>query len=345
MRKSFVLIILAAGVLAGCGGGGSSAKLSPDDVAVVGTTHITTADLNTNLNRAKIGYKQQGQAFPKQGSANYQAVRDSVLTVLVEQAELFEKAASMGITVTNADITARLNFIEKQYFGGSEKQLLAAAKKRGYVTDAEVRSDVIKPQLISERVQKQIEKDLTVSNAEVDTYYKGNKSLYSQPESRDIRYILVGKSKATAQSVYRQLANGTDKTWCTLAKRYAKDSSGENCGKATFSKGQTVPIFDTTAFTAPAGKVVKPFFDPTQYKAWFVIEPLGPVKPKSTTPEKQVAAKIRQTLLGEKQKQAISDFSSSLGKSYCSGSKIRYQVGYKPVQDQCTATTTNATTT
>ena len=54
MRKSFVLIILAAGVLAGCGGG-SSAKLSPDDVAVVGSTHVTTADLDVNLNRAKIG--------------------------------------------------------------------------------------------------------------------------------------------------------------------------------------------------------------------------------------------------------------------------------------------------
>ena len=79
MRKSFVLIILAAGVLAGCGGGGS-AKLSPDDVAVVGKTHIASADLTTNLNRAKIGYKQQGQAFPKQGSTNYQAVRDNVLS-------------------------------------------------------------------------------------------------------------------------------------------------------------------------------------------------------------------------------------------------------------------------
>ena len=90
---------------------------------------------------------------------------------------------------------------------------------------------------------------------------------------------------------------------------------------------------------------MKPFYDSTQYKAWFVIEPLGPVKPKSTTPEKQVAAQIKQSLLGDKQKQAISDFTSSLTKSYCHGSKIRYQVGYAPVQSACTATTTNATTT
>jgi len=344
MRKSFVLIILSAAVLAGCGGGGG-AKLSADDVAVVGSKHITTSDLNLNLNRAKIAYKQQGQAFPKQGSDNYQAIRDNVITLLVQQAELEQKAASMGITVTDANITTRLNFVEKQYFGNSKKKLLAAAKKQGYEDETQVRRDVIKPQLISEKVQKEVIKDVKVTDGDVDAYYKQNKSNYVQPESRDVRYILVGKSKATAQSVYRQLANGNDKTWCTLAKKYAKDSSGQNCGKATFSKGQTVAIFDQTAFTAPANKVTKPFYDPTQYKAWFVIEPLGPVKPKSTTPEKQVASQIRQTLLGDKQKKAINDFSTSLTKTYCGDSKIRYQVGYKPLTDPCASTTTNATTT
>ena len=345
MRKSFVLIILVAGVLAGCGGGSGSAKLTSTDVAVVGSTHITTDDLATIMKRAKISYQQAGQAFPKQGTTTYQAVRDRALTILVEQAELNQKAASMGITVTDAEITKRLDAIRKQSFGNSEKKLLAAAKKQGYDNEAAIRSDVVRPQLISEKVQQQVIKGVKVSDAEVQKYYDNNKSLYQQPESRDVRYILVGKSKATAQSVYQQVVKGGDKAWCTLAKKYAKDASGQNCGKATFSKGQTVAIFDTTAFTAPANKVAKPFYDPTQYKAWFVMEPLGPVKPKSTTPETQVAAQIKQTLLGNKQKQAVADFSSSLTKSYCHGSKIRYQVGYTPTTDDCTATTTNNTTT
>src|SRR3954452_1751027 len=328
MRKSFVLIILAAGLLTACGGGGS-AKLSSGDVAVVGSQHISLTDVNNLLSRAKIAYKQQGQAFPKQGSTNYQAIRDNVVTLLVEQAELEQKAATMGIKVTEKDIDARVALVKKQYFGGSQKKYLAEIKKQGF-TESQVRTDVIRPQLVSERVQKQIVKDVKVSNADVQKYYDNNKSLYQQPESRDLRYILVGKSKATAQSVYQQLVKGGDKAWCTLAKKYAKDASGQNCGKATFSKGQTVAIFDTTAFTAPANKVVKPFYDPTQYKSWFVIEPLGPVKPKSTTPEKQVASQTKSTLLANKQKAAVSSFSSSLTKSYCHGSKIRYQVGYTP---------------
>ena len=109
MRKSFVLIILAAGLLAGCGGGGGAAKLSSGDVAVVGSQHISLTAMNNLLARAKLAYKQQGQAFPKQGTTNYQAVRDNVVTLLVEQAELDQKAAAMGIKVTDAEIDARID--------------------------------------------------------------------------------------------------------------------------------------------------------------------------------------------------------------------------------------------
>jgi len=158
-----------------------------------------------------------------------------------------------------------------------------------------------------------------------------------------VRYILVGKNKATAESVYRQLQAGSVKTWCTLAKKYAKDASGQNCGKATFSKGQAVKVFDNIAFTAPANKVHAPFYDPTQYKAWFVVEPLGPVKPKSATAEKQVSASINTQLLQQKKNQAMTDWASKLTKHYCGGSRVKYQPGYAPSPDPCTATNTVTT--
>src|SRR3954451_11739523 len=250
----------------------------------------------------------------------------------------------MGVSVADKDVDARLAQIKKQYFGGSESRYKAQLKKQ-HLSDTQVRED-IRAQLVSERVFEKVTKDVKISDKEVHDYYTQHPQLYSQPQTRNLRYILVGKNKATALAVYNQLKNGNDKTWCTLAKKYAKDASGENCGKATFSKGQTVPIFDKTAFSAPANKVVAPFYDPTQYKSWFVIEPLGPVKAKSTTPEKQVATSIRQQLLQQKKNQSMSDWVAGLSKDFCGGSKIKYQVGFKPSPDPCAATTTtNATTT
>jgi len=292
--KYFLPILLAAALLAGCGGG-SSAKLASGDIAVVGTQHVTVKAFNHLLDRAKGSYQLQHQTFPKPGTTQYQALKGQVVSLLVQAAQREQEAASMGIKVGTKEVDARLNQIKKQYFGGSEKKYQAQLKKQ-HVTDADVRSD-LRNQLLSEGIFNKVTKNVKVSNKEIHDYYTQHKSQYQQPETRDVRYILVGKSKPTAESVYRQLQSGNVKTWCTLAKKYAKDASGKNCGKATFSKGQTVKVFDTIAFSAPTNKVHAPFFDPTQYKAWFVVEPIGPVKPKSTTPEKQVSATISQTLL------------------------------------------------
>jgi len=341
--KLLLPVLALAAVLAGCGGGGS-AKLAADDVAVVGNQHVTKTAYEHLLEEAKASYQQQSRKFPKQGTTEYETVKGQAVSLLVQQAARESKAASMGIKVTDQDVTKRLGQIKKQYFGGSEAKYKAQLKK-SHLTDAALRADV-RSQLISEALFAKVTKDVKVSDAEVDKYYTTHKSLYSQPASRDVRYILVGKNKATAESVYQQLKSGNDKTWCTLAKKYAKDASGQNCGKATFTKGQTVAVFDNAAFKTPTKTIHKPFYDPTQYKAWFVVEPLGPVKSSSTTPEKQVATTIRQTLLQQDKNQKMSDFVSSTMKSFCSGSKIKYAVGYQAIPDPCAqTTTTNATTT
>jgi parvulin-like peptidyl-prolyl isomerase len=335
-------IVLAAGLLAGCGGGGSAQSLHSDDVAVVGNVHVTKEEFDAEMAQAQESFKSQGQAFPKQGTTDYETIKGQAVLLLVQQAERQAKADSMGINVSDKDVDARLDQIKKQYFAGSETKYEAYLKKNK-LSAAVVREDIFQ-QLISEDIFDKVTKNTKVSQSDIDAYYKAHPSLYSQPESRDVRYILVGKDKATAESVYDQLKNGSSQTWCTLAKKYAKDATGQNCGKATFTKGQTVPAFDKIAFSAPANVVHAPFYDPTEYKSWFVVEPLGPVKAKSTTPEKQVASSIRQQLLQQKKNTVVTDWTNKLTKQFCGGSKVRYAVGYSASPDPCATTTTSSTT-
>jgi hypothetical protein len=342
MKKTFLFpIVLVAALLAGCGGG-SSASLKSDDVAVVGKIHVTKTAYDALLAQAKRSFQQQGRAFPKQGTSEYQTVKGQAVTLLVQQAETESKAGSLGIKITASDIDKRLAQIKKQYFQNKDSLYQAQLKKQK-LTDASVRND-IRNQLISEAVFNKVTSSVKVSDSDVHAYYTSHPQLYTQPQSRDVRYILV-KKKADAESVYAQVKAGGDKAWCTLAKKYAKDASGQNCGKATFTKGQTVAAFDTIAFSQPTKVVHAPVYDPTQYKSWFVIEPLTPVKPRQSTPEKQVATSIKQQLLQTKKNQAMTDWVSSTTKSFCSGSQIKYQVGYTPSPDPCTVTTTNATST
>jgi parvulin-like peptidyl-prolyl isomerase len=341
MKKTFLFpLVLVAALLAGCGGGGS-ASLSKSDVAVVGKVHVTKTQFDTLLAQAQRSFKQQNRPFPKQGTPNYETVKGQAITLLVQQAEREAKANSMGIKISNSDVDKRLAQIKKQYFQNKEARYQAQLKKQ-HLTDASVRND-IRSQLISEAVFNKVTSSATVSNGDIHDYYVTHPQLYSQPQSRDVRYILV-KKKTDAESIYAQVKAGGDKAWCKLAKKYAKDASGQNCGKATFTKGQTVAAFDTVAFTQPTKVVHAPIYDPTQYKSWFVIEPLGTVKPRQSTPEKQVATSIKQQLVQTKKNQAMTDWVSSTTKNFCSGSKIKYQVGYKPSPDPCTVTTTTNST-
>ena len=78
-RLSFLLLgiplVLFAAACGGGGGGGGS--VSKEDVAVVGDEHITRAVLDRRMAQAKCSYDLQKRAFPKAGSAEYQAIQQT----------------------------------------------------------------------------------------------------------------------------------------------------------------------------------------------------------------------------------------------------------------------------
>jgi parvulin-like peptidyl-prolyl isomerase len=333
--RFLVPIALLAVLLAGCGGGSSAVALAPDDVATVGNQHITKSDFDDLMQEAKANMKAQGQKFPKEGTSDYASLKSQAVDLLVQQSEKEQKATAEGITVTDKQVDKQLTALKKQYFGGSEKKYEAQLKKQK-LTDAQIRRD-LRHQLYSTAISAHVTKGIAVTDDDIHAYYVAHIADYVQPKSRDVQYILV-KKKALAQSLYTQLKNGNAKTWCTLAKKYSQDSSSSgSCGKATFSKGQTVAAFDKALFAGTQNVVHAPVHS-SEY-GWFLLMPTSKVKPSSTTPEKKVKATIKQTLLSQKKDQAVTDWANDVLKSYCSGSKVKYQVGYAPSPDPCTATT------
>jgi len=98
------------------------------------------------------------------------------------------------------------------------------------------------------------------------------------------------------------------------------------------SKGQTVPPFDKVAFSLKTGALSQPV--KTQY-GWHIIQALSNVKPRKTTPEKQVKDSIKQQLVQQKKNEAMTTWVNSLTKGFCSGGKVKYQVSYAPTPDPC----------
>ena len=173
-----------------------------------------------------------------------------------------------------------------------------------------------------------------MTDKEAEDYYAKNKAQYSQPESRDVRHILV-KTKAKADAIHAQLVAGGD--FAALAKANSEDTgSKENGGKLTISKGQTVAPFDKVAFALKLNQLSAPV--KTEF-GYHVIQALSAVKPAKVTPLKDVKASIRQQLLQTKKNEAMTEWVDGLKKDY--EDKISYAIGFTPPP---TAATTGTTT-
>jgi parvulin-like peptidyl-prolyl isomerase len=336
MRRFVLFGFASLALLAAACGGTSSATLGSDDVAVVGDQQISKEQFHQLMARAQKSYAAQKRAFPKPGSAEYEQLKGQAITFLVQQAEVEEQAKKLGIDIGDDKVDKEIARYKKQFYGGSDARYEKAVKQQG-LTDEQAR-EAIRQQLISQALFKKVTGDVTVSDAAIKDYYNTHKTQYVQPQTRDVRHILVTK-KSLADSLYQQLKSGAN--FGKLAKQYSKDpGSAANGGKLTVSKGQTVPAFDKMAFSLKTGQISQPVH--TQY-GYHIIQALSAVKPATTTSLDKVRASIRQQLEQQKKNDKITKWLEDTKKGYCGG-KIKYQIGYQPNPDPC-ATLTGATST
>ena len=329
---AFCLLVL---LVAGCGGT-STASLSSDDAAVVGSKPITKDQFQSLMDRAKKSYESQKRPFPKPGSTEYEQLKGQAVTFLIQRAEFEQEAEGMGIKITDDKVDKRIEQLKKQFYGGSEQRYERTLEQQGLTQDQA--KEEVRAQLISEELFKKVTGDVKVSKAEVKAYYTSHKSQYGQPQTRDVRHILVAK-KALADQLYAQLKAGAN--FAKLAKKYSKDpGSASNGGKLTVSKGQTVPAFDKTAFNLKKGQLSPPVH--TQY-GYHIIQALSAVKPAQTSSLSKVESSIKQQLEQQKKNEAMTKWVDQKKQSFCK-SGIKYQVGYQPNPDPC-ATLAGTTTT
>jgi parvulin-like peptidyl-prolyl isomerase len=327
-------ILLIALAVAGCGGT-STATLGSDDAAIVGSQAITKEQLSSLMDRAKKTYDVQKRPFPKPGTAEYEQLKGQAITYLIQRAEYAQEADAMGIKISDSDVDKRIEQLKKQYYGGSESKYEKTLKQQGLTQDQA--KEEVRASLIAEAVFKKVTGKVNVSQKDIKAYYNSHKSQYVQPESREVRHILVTK-KALAETLWSKLKAGA--SFAALAKKYSKDpGSASNGGKLTISKGQTVAEFDKTAFDLKKGELSPPIH--TQY-GYHIIQALSAVKPAQTTSLSKVEPSIKQQLEQQEKNDLMTKWVDQKKKSYCK-SRIKYQVGYEPNPDPCASTTTTTT--
>ena len=341
--------------LSACGGGGPRSVPS-NDVAVVGGGTVSKAQWDAVLDLTKNTYKQAHRQFPQPGTAKLAELRSQVTNFLVLNSEYEQEANKLGITVSDKEVSDRIEQYKKQVYGSqpgqaqpTQKQLdqryQQALKQQGW-TDAWLRF-AYRLDILRSRLQQKVTNGVSVSDSQITSYYEKNKAQYTtpaQPESRQVRHILV-KTRAKAEHLYQQLLKHPNK-FAAFAKKYSIDTgSGANGGVLPGGalKGRLVKPFENVAFSIPSHTISKPVH--SQY-GWHIIEALGPIEPAQPakqTPLPQVKEAIRQILLQNQRSKAAGDWQKKTIKDYCK--KIAYAPGYEPAPgtDPCKPQSTTTT--
>ncbi len=116
--------------------------------------------------------------------------------------------------------------------------------------------------------QAEIAKSITVNDEIIAAYYDENKSMFTLPEKRHAKHILISVEADTAEAetaaqailkeVQAKIAAG--EAFDELAKTYSKDPGSAPSGGdlGSFEQGMMVPEFDEAVFSMEIGQVSEP---------------------------------------------------------------------------------------
>ena len=312
-------VVALASALAACG----EKEVPAGAIAAVGDGVVTQEQFDEIMQQAKAQYaSQDGAEFPAEGTAQYNQLKASIVTYLVQNELIAQKADELDVKVTEKELTDRIAQIE-QSVGGKKK--LDKMLKQQNVTMEQLTGQV-EAQMLQDKVKEKVYADVKISDEKVKAYYDdpANKAQFEQAESRDVRHVLV-KTKAEADEVRALLvADSSDENWKKVAKEYSEDPGSKDSGGSlgAVQKGRTVPAFEKMAWKLDVDQISAPV--KTQF-GWHVLQ-VTKVTAKKTQTFDEAKERVRQMLLYQEQATAWQKWLEQSQKD----AEVVYLAGFNP---------------
>ena len=178
--------------------------------------------------------------------------------------------------------------------------------------------------LAREYIKREVIDKITISDKEVEEYYKTHLQEFTRPEQVKARHILIKaspkaeseewtKALARAQELKRQLDKGAD--FVTLAKEYSDDLRSKRKGGylgLINRGGKFGPEFSQIAFTLDIGEVS----DPVKTSQGYHIIKVEDKRPEMITPLDKVKGGIEAKLRSAKEKTEVEEAIECLKEKY-----------------------------
>lgn len=325
LGMSFAVMLGATPACSGLGQGGN--------IATVNGQAVSVKDYNRSLAQAKKQYSMRFQVDFKsdQGKQMLSGIQRSIVNQLVDQKLLLIEAEKRGFKASDTEIDLKLADVKKQFPDDAAFQKAIADYG---LTPADLKDQISKGVAI-EKLQKDVTKDLNVTDAQVADFYAKNKAQFKHGDEVRASHILIkfdeaakDKAKDAARALAKikelqaKLKAGGD--FSELAKQNSDDPGSKVQGGdlGFFGKGQMVPEFEKSAFSLKNGQISEPIKTTYGYHLIKRVE----MHPARVEPIDQVSGKIREQLISQQRNQAFQTHITKLRES----AKIDIKPEYKP---------------
>lgn len=303
------------------------------DFATVNGQGVSVKEYNRSLEQAKKQYATRFQVDfnSEQGKQMLGSIQRSIVNQLVDQKMLMIEADKRGFKASDTEIDLKLAEVKKQFPDDAAFQKAIADYG---LTPADLKDQISKGVAI-EKLQKDVTKDLNVTDAQVSDFYARNKAQFKHGDEVRASHILIkfdeaakDKAKDEARALAKihelqaKLKAGSD--FAELAKQNSDDPGSKVQGGdlGFFGKGQMVPEFEKSAFSLKDGQISEPI------KTTYGYHLIKRVEAHSARVEslQEVSGKIREQLISQDRNQAFQAYVTKLRQ----GAKIDIKPAYQP---------------
>lgn len=294
MRNSLAALVVAAfAVLAAPAAAQDSAAVPPpvpaaaptdgripvDRVlAIVGTEPVLLSDVEERVAETIARLRAQNQPVP-QDSAAMMALRQQLLTTIINEELLVQYAKAQKVEVTDAEVAAEaeryVQRVRQQY--KTEEEFLADLRRSGYGSQEEFRRWYMEQERRKQYQQKLVAKlrqdgklpPAPVTDADVQAYFEQNRAQIPRtPATVAFRQIILpprpsAQAKtatlAKAESLLAEIRRGGD--FSEIAKRESEDPGSKEVGGdlGWRRRGEFVPEFERVMLSLAPGQVSRVF--------------------------------------------------------------------------------------
>lgn len=267
-------------------------------IVVINGEPYTLSGVNTY---AKI---KMGRSFPSGSLDQINASDRQVLEQFITDKLLESEVREAGISISDEDVNRYIEQVKKNN-RLSDEDLKTALSREGQTLDSykvSVKTEMEK----SEIIDRQVKRKVTITDEDVERYYKANPNKYRSDARARIRHILLTLPERAApdrvqavmtqgKELYERIKAGED--FATLAKEYSQGAGQADGGDIGWIKrGTLIPGLEEMAFEKLAvGEVSEPF----RTSMGVHIVKLEAREAGSVLPLNTVAPRIKEELLNK----------------------------------------------